>query len=357
MLRYTAARLIQGILTVWCIYTATFVLMHAVDGSPLTGMKNVPEELMEQITRKYRLDQPLPHQYYNYLRLLLSGDLGLSLTDADRSVNEIISGAFPRSAVLGVMSLLVATAGGVLFGTLTAHYRNRAPDIVIMALVIVGISVPGFVLAAFLQLGLVALNEATGWTLPITGWDSTRGLLGNLPNLVMPSLVLGLGTMAYLARLMRSTMLEVMESAYIRTARSKGLSTARIFLRHQLRNAAIPLTTVLGPSIVAITTGGFVVENIFVIPGLGQNSCRPSRAWTTPHHGNHHILQLLSRAHGRRGRRGVRVHRPSSETPVVGRSTRIRRRDAQMAAALTWTARIRPGRRVHVCEPRRARLA
>ena len=284
MLRYVLKRLILGILTVLCIYTATFVLMHSVDGDPLVGDKQIPEELMAQIREKYGLDGPIHVQYVNYLGMLSRGDLGMSLDNPSRSVNEIIVDAFPRSAVLGVLSLVFAASGGLLFGTLTAYYRNRLPDMVIMFLVIVCISVPGFVLAALLQVALIAFNGATGpgWRLPITGWDSSRSLWGNLPNLIIPALVLGLGTMAYLTRLMRSTMLEVVQSDYVRTARSKGLRPVRIFFRHELRNAALPVITVLGPSIAAITTGGFVVEKVFVVPGLGQKFVEAVQALDYP---------------------------------------------------------------------------
>ena len=151
-----------------------------------------------------------------------------------------------------------------LWGALTAIYRNRLPDVIIMFLVILGISVPSFVFAALGQLMLVNLNR---WfdesIIPVAGW-------GTFSHMLMPALVLGLGTMAFLTRLMRSSMLEVVNEDYIRTARAKGLSATRIFFRHQLRNAILPVITVLGPQIAVITTGGFVVELIFAIPGLGR---------------------------------------------------------------------------------------
>jgi len=152
----------------------------------------------------------------------------------------------------------------VLWGALTALYRNRLPDYIIMFLVILGISVPSFVFAALGQLGLVGVNSFLGRTLlPVAGW-------GTVSHMLLPALVLGLGTMAYMTRLMRSSMLEVMSADYIRTARAKGLPMSRIFTHHQLRNAVLPVITVLGPAIAAITTGGFVVELVFAIPGLGR---------------------------------------------------------------------------------------
>ncbi len=154
--------------------------------------------------------------------------------------------------------------GGILWGALTALYRNKLPDVVIMFLVILGISVPSFVFAALGQLALVNINTALGVAfLPVAGW-------GTVQHMIVPSLVLGLGTMAFLTRLMRSSMLEIMNADFIRTARAKGLPPTRVFLRHQLRNAVLPVITVLGPAIAAITTGGFVVELVFAIPGLGR---------------------------------------------------------------------------------------
>jgi ABC-type dipeptide/oligopeptide/nickel transport system permease component len=162
------------------------------------------------------------------------------------------------------MAIFFAATGGILWGALTAVYRNRLPDIIIMFLVILGISVPSFVFAALGQLLLVNINSFVGQSIiPVAGW-------GTLSHMMMPSLVLGLGTMALLTRLMRSSMLEVLNEDYIRTARAKGLSPMRIFYRHQLRNAILPVVTVLGPQIAAITTGGFVVELVFAIPGLGR---------------------------------------------------------------------------------------
>ncbi len=179
-------------------------------------------------------------------------------------VNDIIREHFPVSAILGVLAILFAAAGGILWGALTALYRNKLPDIVIMFLVIFGVSIPGFVFAALAQIVIVTINKLSGTSvLPVAGW-------GTIVHMLVPALVLGLGTMAYLVRLMRSSMLEVINSDYIRTAKSKGLSAIRIFFVHQLRNAVLPVITILGPAIAAITTGGFVVELVFAIPGLGR---------------------------------------------------------------------------------------
>ena len=171
---------------------------------------------------------------------------------------------FPVSAQLGALAIVFAALGGICWGAIAARWRNRWPDTVIMLVVILTISVPGFVIAALGQVGILSLNRWLGFSLlPVAGWGGVRHML-------VPALVLGLGTMAYLTRLMRASVLEEAGAEYIRTARAKGLSSRQIFFYHELRNAVLPLITVLGPAIAAITTGGFVVELIFTIPGLGR---------------------------------------------------------------------------------------
>ena len=264
MLHYIVKRLIQGVVTVWFIATATFFAMHAVPGDPLTNDKAVSPEIRANLEARYGLDKPLVEQYWIYLSNMARGDFGISFTQQNREVNDIIAEHFKVSATLGILAIVFAAFGGILWGAVTALYRNRAPDIVIVFLVILGISVPSFVFAAFGQLSVVKLNDWLGFTLvPVAGW-------GTVQHMIVPSLVLGLGTMAFLTRLMRSSMLEIVNADFVRTARAKGLPATRIFRKHQLRNAILPVITVLGPSIAAITTGGFVVELVFAIPGLGR---------------------------------------------------------------------------------------
>jgi ABC-type dipeptide/oligopeptide/nickel transport system permease component len=264
VLGYTLKRLLQGAITVWFIATATFVAMHAVPGDPLSGERLANPEIRANLMARYGLDRPVFEQYLIYLGNMARGDFGISYTQQNRRVNDIIREHFPVSATLGILAIAFAAFGGILWGALTALYRNRLPDVIIMLLVIVGISVPSFVVAALAQLTIVNLNAWLGLSLlPVAGW-------GTLRHMIVPSLVLGLGTMAYLTRLMRSSMLEITSSDFIRTARAKGLPPTRIFLKHQLRNAILPVITVLGPAIAAITTGGFVVELVFAIPGLGR---------------------------------------------------------------------------------------
>lgn len=264
MLAYTLKRLIAGVITVWFIATATFIAMHQVPGDPLMNDKAVSAEIRANLEAKYGLDKPVREQYFIFLSNMLSGDFGISFTQQNRKVNDIIRDHFPVSAILGLLAIFFAATGGILWGALTAIYRNRLPDMAIMFFVILGISVPSFVFAALGQLFLVNLNSLFGHSIiPIAGW-------GTIWHMLMPAMILGLGTMALLTRLMRSSMLEVVNEDYIKTARAKGLSPTRIFFKHQLRNAALPVITVLGPQIAAITTGGFVVELVFAIPGLGR---------------------------------------------------------------------------------------
>jgi ABC-type dipeptide/oligopeptide/nickel transport system permease component len=264
MFGYILRRLISGLVTIWFIATTTFLVMHAVPGDPLSNEKAVSPEIRRNLEKRYGLDKPVLTQYGIYLKNMLQGDFGISFTQHNRRVNDIIRDHFPVSALLGVLALVIATAGAVLFGALSALWRDRWPDVAIMLVVILGISVPSFVIAALAQLGILKLNDALGFhLLPVAGW-------GSFSHMLVPALVLGLGTMAYMTRLMRSSMLEVASADYLRTARAKGLPARRIFFHHHLRNALLPVVTVLGPAVAAITTGGFVVELIFAIPGLGR---------------------------------------------------------------------------------------
>lgn len=264
MWAYTTKRILQGIITVWFIATATFVAMHNVPGDPLSNERATTEAIRINLEARYGLDKPMWEQYVIYMGNMARGDFGISFVQQNRRVNDIIRDHFPVSATLGILAVTFAALGGILWGALTSLYRNRMPDYIIMFLVILGISVPSFVFAGLGQLALVNLNNTLGVSvLPVAGW-------GTVGHMLLPALVLGLGTMAYLTRLMRSSMLEVINSDYVRTAKAKGLPPTRIFTRHQLRNAVLPVITVLGPAIAAITTGGFVVELVFAIPGLGR---------------------------------------------------------------------------------------
>ncbi|MBX9766911.1 MAG: ABC transporter permease [Bdellovibrionales bacterium] len=264
MLKYILNRISGGLITVFFLATVTFFAMHMVPGDPLMSQKAVREEVRQNLMEQYGLDKPLYEQYLIFLKKMVHGDFGISYTQQNRSVNDIIREHFPVSASLGILAILIATSGGILWGSLTALKKNQWSDRFIMFAVILCVSVPSFVIAAVIQFLISELNKS--WqveVLPVAGW-------GTFQHMILPALILGLGTMAFLTRLMRSSMLEVVHQDYIRTAKAKGLSSSRIFWKHQFRNAVLPVITYLGPSIAAITTGGFVAEVVFAVPGLGR---------------------------------------------------------------------------------------
>ena len=261
---YVLKRLFSGLVTVFLIATITFAAMHLVPGNPLLGAKATTPEIQANLMAEYGLDKPVIVQYGVFLWKMVHGDFGISFTQHNRRVNDIIAQHFPVSATLGMLSIFLATLAGIAFGSISAIFRGRLPDRVVMFLAIVGISVPNFVFAALAQYGVAELNRRTGHeVLPVGGW-------GTFSHMILPAIVLELSTLALLARLMRSSLLEVLHQDYIRTAKAKGLSTIRIFFSHELKNSVLPVITYLGPAIAAVTTGGFVVESVFAIPGLGR---------------------------------------------------------------------------------------
>jgi len=260
MFRYLMQRLLTGFGALFTVATLTFVLMHAVPGDPLRQEKNVPESVRQNLVVKYGLDRPLLEQYGRYMSgMFLHGDFGISFKQENITVNQIIRDHFWVSALLGMLALSFAIIVGPSLGTLAALFRNRTPDNLAMMVAVAGISIPSFVLAYFLQFLLAEKLKI----LPSGGWDGPE-------TMILPSLSLGMIVMASMARLMRSSMLEVIQQDYVRTARAKGLSLMQIIVRHQIRNAILPVVVYIGPLFAAILTGSFVIENIFGIPGLGQ---------------------------------------------------------------------------------------
>lgn len=248
------------LLVLWVIVTATFVLMHAIPGGPFTAEKALPEAVLKNIEARYHLNDPLPKQYWDYLVNLLQGDLGPSFKYESRTVNEIIAESFPVSAELGLFSVVISVLVGIPAGMLGALYQNRWPDHAVMLMATVGISVPSFILATILIYVFALWLDL----LPAAMWAGPEFV-------ILPAFALaGLPT-AFIARLIRSSMLEVLSQDYIRTARAKGLAPFRILWRHALKNAMLPVVTYLGPMIAAIFTGSFVIESIFAIPGLGRH--------------------------------------------------------------------------------------
>ena len=260
MFKSIVGRILSMVLVLWVIITVTFVLMHAIPGGPFTSEKALPEAVMKNIEARYRLNDPLPKQYVDYWANLLKGDLGPSFKYESRTVNEIIAEGFPVSAELGLVAVSIAVLIGIPAGMAGALYQNRWPDHLVMLLATVGISVPSFILATV----LIYVFALWLQLLPAAMWGSPEYVL-------LPALALAGMPTAFIARLTRSSMLEVLAQDYIRTARAKGIAPFRILWLHALKNALLPVVTYLGPMIAAIFTGSFVIESTFAIPGLGRH--------------------------------------------------------------------------------------
>ena len=259
MTRYVFRRLGGAIIILWVIITVTFALMHAIPGGPFTTEKKLPPQVKASIEAKYHLDDPVWKQYGDYLGGVITGNLGPSYKYEGRSVNDIISDAFPISAQLGLLSLMVAVAGGIAAGAISAMRPNGIVDYAVTILSTIGISVPTFIIGAVL---VYVVGFELGW-FPVALWRGPSYM-------VLPVLTLAAQPMAFIARLTRSGLLDVYQQEYIRTARAKGLSSWTILTRHALGNAILPVITYLGPLAASLLTGSFIVETIFAIPGLGQ---------------------------------------------------------------------------------------
>ena len=259
MVRYIFNRVLVAILTMFVLATATFFLLRLVPGDPFAGPKVVPE-VKERLRIHYGLDKPLAEQYLIYMGNILRGDFGYSLAKRGHRVNKVIKDAFPASLDLGIRAMIIAIIFGLFFGIIAALNRGKPLDYLTVILVLIGISVPSFVVAALLQYFFGVYLKI----LPVARYESFWHTL-------MPAFALSLGTMAVLARYMRASMLEVMTADYIKTAKAKGLRNTQIVIRHQIRNALFPILTILGPAIAMVLTGSFIIESIFAIPGLGRH--------------------------------------------------------------------------------------
>jgi oligopeptide transport system permease protein len=259
MFRFIARRLLETIPVLLVIITATFFMIRFVPGGPFTAEKAVTPEILRNLEAHYGLDQPLHRQYLNYLGDLLRGDLGPSFKYANRTVNEIIFDKLPVSLELGAWSLLVALCLGLPLGTIAAIKRNSFLDYLCSGFGMVGICIPTFVMGPLLAL-LFGIHLQ---------WVNVSGWYGPADR-ILPALTLGFVYAAYVARLTRGGMLEVLNQDYIRTARSKGASELRVIFKHALRGGLLPVVSFLGPAIAGILTGSFVIETIFQIPGLGR---------------------------------------------------------------------------------------
>lgn len=260
MLKYIGKRLIYMLLTLWLIITVTFFLMRAAPGTPFTGEKELPPAIQANLEAYYGLDKPWYGQYFDYLISVAQWDFGPSFKYKGQSVNDLISGGFPVSLILGLESIFLAVGLGVLLGAIAALRHNKWQDYSAMVLAVLGISVPSFIMASVLQYWFaIQIN-----IFPVARW-------GTFMHTVLPALALASTPMAFIARLTRSSMLEVISNDYIKTAKAKGLNSNEITVRHIIRNAMMPVVSYMGPLISAILTGSFVIEKIFGIPGLGMH--------------------------------------------------------------------------------------
>lgn len=248
------------LLVIWVVSSMTFFLMKTIPGGPFTLEKQLPPEILRNLEQRYRLNDPLWKQYVDYVRNLARFDLGPSFKYEDLTVNDIIRQGFPVSAELGVLALLFALAVGVPTGLISALRQYSLSDYFSMLWALLGVSIPSFLLATlFIYFFGLRLH-----LLPAGGW-------GTPAHVLLPAVALGMYPTAFIARLTRSSMLEVVRQDYVRTARAKGLAEAVVMYRHALKNAIIPVVTYLGPITAAVLTGSFVVERIFAIPGLGRH--------------------------------------------------------------------------------------
>lgn len=259
MLSYIGKRFLAMLITLWVIITLTFTLMHAIPGSPFDKERTTNDTVTRNLEAHYNLDKPLIVQYFTYLKSLLSLDLGPSITHSSDTVNGMIARGFPVSFQLGIVSLLFAVVSGIILGVLAALKHNGVIDYLAMILAVIGISIPNFILAT-LFIKYIAVEFEL---LPVATWGTWR-------HVILPALALSSGPLAIIARLTRSNMLEVLTQDYIRTAKAKGLSTFTIVVKHALRNALLPVITLLGTLVAGILTGSFVIEKIFAIPGMGK---------------------------------------------------------------------------------------
>lgn len=259
MLRYILKRIGFALLVIWLVITLTFIIMHAIPGDPFAKEGRMPDAVYQNLLRHFNLDKPLHVQYFRYLQSLLRFDFGPSMKSQVLTVNDMIAKGFPVSAHLGLQALLLAVTVGMLLGIIAALKHKKWQDYLAMVTSIIGISVPSFILATVL-INYVAVQ----WRLlPVAMWKSWW-------HTILPTVSLAMLHLAFIARLMRSSMLEVLNQDYIKTAKAKGLPKGTVVVKHAVRNASLPVITVLGTISTNLITGSFVVEKIFGVPGMGE---------------------------------------------------------------------------------------
>lgn len=259
MVKYIVKRIISAIITIWFILTLTFILMNSIPGDPMSTGKALQPEVEAAIKAKYGLDRPLTEQYVTYLKNYMHGDFGVSFKKIGLTTNQIIADGFPYSLKIGSWSSLFIIVVGISFGIISALKQNKIPDRIMMIISTLGATIPSFVFATMF---LYIFNRQLGWV-PSFGVGTWKHYIG-------PVLCIGMFSLAYVTRLTRTSVLDVLQQDYIRTARAKGLSEGVVIIKHALRNALIPVVTYLGPMIASLITGSFVVEKVFGIAGIGS---------------------------------------------------------------------------------------
>lgn len=257
--RFVIKRILYGIMTLWTVSTITFFMLHSLPGDPFTSERAVPKAVKQKLLKEYNMDKPLYVQYFMHMKKLAKGDLGISMKYRGRKVKDIIGNSFVYSIDLSLRAILFALTFGLIIGIFSAIRRGKFVDKSLILIAVVGISVPSFVFSGLLQIIF------SNWLkiLPAGRYISFK-------HTILPTIALGIGPMAVIARMTRASFIEVLSQDYIKTARAKGLSEKRIIFHHALRNAIMPVIGYLGQIFAATATGSFVIERIFVIPGLGN---------------------------------------------------------------------------------------
>lgn len=259
MFKYLLKRILSALITIFFIITITFFLMKAIPGDPFAAEKMPNAEIRAAMMAKYGLDQPEWKQYLIYLNNFIHGDFGVSYTKAGMTVNQVIGDGFPYSLAIGVYASLLVVFAGIGFGVVCALRQNKLIDRIFMVLATLGSTIPSFVLAT----GFLFLFSKTLGLVPAFGVDTLAGYIG-------PVVVIGAFPLSFITRLTRTSLVEVQQQDYIRTARSKGISEFKVVCKHGLRNALLPVVTYIGPMVASIVTGSFVIEKVFGIPGVGS---------------------------------------------------------------------------------------
>jgi ABC-type dipeptide/oligopeptide/nickel transport system permease component len=260
MIAFMLRRFLWMLVTLWVVFTVSFFLMRSVPGGPFDRERMLEPEIERNLLKRYNLDKPLWQQYMIELGNVSRGDLGYSFKISDYSVNEIIAQGLPISVALGVLALIFATTLGLVTGVMSAVFRGTWGDVLLMLVATMGIALPNFVIAGIciiLFVFIIPIFPAAGW--------------GDFDQLILPAFCLGAPYAAYVARITRTSMLDVLSQDHIRTARAKGVGPVRVVIVHALRGALLPVVSFLGPAVAGILTGSLVVEQIFAIPGLGSH--------------------------------------------------------------------------------------